>query len=176
MSIVESNTTIADAFIVEFEQEMKTMRRFLERLPEDELTWRPHEKSMTAGQLAYHMASAPASIIKMALLEEKEVQDFNRENPQPKSVSEVLNAFDASVKLVLETLGTISDHQMKESWQLTRDGSVLLTMPRAALIRTVLLNHLYHHRGQFGVYLRLLGAIVPSAYGPSGDEMPDFLN
>lgn len=175
MSIVESTAAIADAFIVEFEQEMKTMRKFLERLPADKLTWRPHEKSMTAGQLAYHMASAPASIIKMALLQEKEVQDFSRENPQPESLSEVLDTFDGSVKFVVETLGTISDHQMKESWRLTRDGNVLLTMPRTALIRTVLLNHLYHHRGQFGVYLRLLGASVPSAYGPSGDEMPDFL-
>lgn len=175
MSIVESTAAIADAFIVEFEQEMKTMRKFLERLPADKLTWRPHEKSMTAGQLAYHMASAPASIIKMALLQEKEVQDFSRENPQPESLSEVLDTFDGSVKFVVETLGTISDHQMKESWRLTRDGNVLLTMPRTTLIRTVLLNHLYHHRGQFGVYLRLLGASVPSAYGPSGDEMPDFL-
>lgn len=175
MSIVESTAAIADAFIAEFEQEMKTTRKFLERLPADKLTWRPHEKSMTAGQLAYHMASAPASIIKMALLEEKEVQDFGRENPQPESLSEVLSTFDASVKLVVDTLRTISDHQMKESWKLTRDGSVLLSMPRTALIRTVLLNHLYHHRGQFGVYLRLIGASVPSAYGPSGDEMPDFL-
>ncbi len=175
MSIVESTAAIADAFIAEFEQEMKTTRKFLERLPADKLTWHPHEKSMTAGQLAYHMASAPASIIKMALLEEKEVQDFGRENPQPESLPEVLSTFDASVKLVVDTLRTISDHQMKESWKLTRDGSVLLSMPRTALIRTVLLNHLYHHRGQFGVYLRLIGASVPSAYGPSGDEMPDFL-
>ncbi len=90
MSIVESTAAIADAFIAEFEQEMKTTRKFLERLPADKLTWRPHEKSMTAGQLAYHMASAPASIIKMALLEEKEVQDFGRENPQPESLPEVL--------------------------------------------------------------------------------------
>lgn len=153
---------------------MKTMRRFLERLPADKLTWRPHEKSMTAGQLAYHMASAPASIIKMALLEEKEIQDFSRENPQPESLTQVLDAFDASVKLVVETLETISDYQMKQSWRLMREGNALLTMPRTAVVRTILLNHLYHHRGQFGVYLRLLGASVPSAYGPSGDEMPDF--
>lgn len=150
------------------------MRRFLERLPADKLTWRPHEKSMTAGQLAYHMASAPASIIKMALLEEKEIQDFSRENPQPESLTQVLDAFDASVKLVVETLETISDYQMKQSWRLMREGNALLTMPRTAVVRTILLNHLYHHRGQFGVYLRLLGASVPSAYGPSGDEMPDF--
>ena len=129
---------------------------------------------MTAGQLAYHMAAAPSGVMNLALSDEMPMPDFNRPNPQPLSLSEILDAFDASVQFVIETLGTFSDEQMNAIWRMTRDGKDLVAMPRAAVCRSFLLNHWYHHRGQFGVYLRLLGAKVPSSYGPSGDEMPDF--
>jgi uncharacterized damage-inducible protein DinB len=128
---------LAQSMLAEFEQEAKTTRKILERLPEDKLTWRPHEKSLTAGQLAYHIAEVPEQVLRMGL--EDVFSMPNMGNPQPKSVAEVL------------------------------------AMPRAAFYRSILLNHWYHHRGQFGVYLRLVGAKVPSSYGPSGDEMPDFM-
>ena len=174
MSIAGAPSRIADAFLAEFSQEAKTTRKFIERLPADKLNWKPHEKSMTAGQLAHHMATAPAGIIKMASLDEVQMPDFTRPNPQPESLSEILDAFDAGVNAVRETLATFSDEQMNATWRMSRDGKELIAMPRSAVCRNLLLNHLYHHRGQFGVYLRLLGAKVPSSYGPSGDEMPDF--
>lgn len=165
---------IADSFLAEFVQEANTTRRFIERLPVDQLHWKPHEKSMTAGQLAYHMASAPAGIVKMASLDEMDMPNFDRPNHQPETLTEILETFDASVNLVREVLAGFSNEEMTATWRMTRDGKEILAMPRTAVCRNLLLNHLYHHRGQFGVYLRLLGAKVPSSYGPSGDEMPDF--
>ena len=166
--------TIAESLLAEFEQEAKTTRTFLEQLPEDKLLWKPHEKSMTAGQLAYHMATAPGGIINMATLEVMPIPDFSRPNPQPDSLRQIFDAFDASVVAVRKTIMTFSDEQMHATWRMTRDGKEVVAMPRMAVCRSFLLNHWYHHRGQFGVYLRLLGAKVPSSYGPSGDEMPDF--
>ena len=166
--------TIAAALLAEFEQEALTTRKFLTRLPEGKLLWRPHEKSMTAGQLAFHIALAPGSVVKMAELDRASMPDFDRANPQPESLNEILESFEASVGTVRESLRAISDERMHATWRMTKDGHEILCMPRLALYRSILLNHWYHHRGQFGVYLRLLGAIVPSSYGPSGDELPDF--
>lgn len=175
MSIAEKTSRIADAFLAEFIQESKTTRKFIEQLPEDKLNWKPHEKSMTAGQLALHMAIAPGGIVKMASLDEMPMPDFNRPNPQPESLSEIVEAFDANVTVVGEVLASFSDEQMNATWRMTRDGKELLAITRQAMFRSFLLNHLYHHRGQLGVYLRLMGAKVPSSYGPSGDEMPEFV-
>lgn len=166
--------TIAEMMLLEFEQEAKTTKKFLEQLPEDKLLWKPHEKSMTAGQLAMHIALAPGSVAEMARLEVRQMPDFGRPNPQPESKQEVLDAFNSSLSTVREILSKFTDEQMHATWRMTRDGKELLAMPRVAVCRSILLNHWYHHRGQFGVYLRLLGAKVPSSYGPSGDELPEF--
>ena len=174
MSIEQKTSCIADELLAEFIQESATTRKFIEQLPSDKLNWTPHEKSMTAGQLAFHMAIAPAGIIKMASLDEMPMPDFRRPNLQPESLSEITEAFDAGVNSVREAFSSFSDEYMNATWRLTRDGKELLAISRKAMIRSFLLNHLYHHRGQFGVYLRLIGAKVPSSYGPSGDEMPDF--
>src|SRR4029434_4832837 len=93
----------------------------------------------------------------------------------PTSLTEVLQAFDKSVATVRRELPKIDDRRMQSEWKATKDGAVLLAMPRVAFLRNILLNHWFHHRGQFGVYLRLLGAKVPASYGPSGDELPEFL-
>lgn len=167
--------SIADTFLAEFDQEAQTTRRFLERLPEDRLEWRPHEKSMTAGQLALHIATAPGSVVEMATADEVPFPGMKDGPPQPASLQEILDAHDASVAKVKDTLPTLSDEQMHATWKATYEGHDLIEMPRAGLIRTVMLNHWIHHRGQFGVYLRLVGAKVPSSYGPSGDELPDFM-
>jgi uncharacterized damage-inducible protein DinB len=167
---------IADQLLAEYRAEAHTTRKFLERLPEDRLSWQPHEKSMTAGQLAYHIAATPASIVQMALKDEFALSDIPQSREQPTSLRQVMEAFERSVGTVEEHLPRISDERMQLPWQLVDNGKQLMTMPRAVMLRTILFNHIYHHRGQFGVYLRLVGAKVPSAYGPSGDEMPDFLN
>jgi uncharacterized damage-inducible protein DinB len=165
--------TLAQSMLTEFEQEAKTTRKFLERLPEDKLTWRPHEKSMTAGQLAWHIAEVPQQVLRMGL--EDVFSMPNMGNAQPKSVAELLAKLDESVATVKKLLPTVTDERMQGMWTLVMDGKEVLSMPRAVFYRSILLNHWYHHRGQFGVYLRLLGAKVPSSYGPSGDEMPDFM-
>jgi len=167
--------TIAQSLLAEFEQEARTTRRFLERLPEDKLAWRPHAKSMTAGQLALHIAGTPAQVVRMAQQDVVPLPDFGRENPQPQTAGDVLAALDASIATVKEVLPTLTDQRMEATWRVNRDGKEVLAMPRAAMLRNILLNHWYHHRGQFGVYLRLLGAKVPSSYGPSGDEPPEFM-
>lgn len=167
--------SIADAFLAEFEQEARTTRKFLERLPDDKLTWKPHEKSMSAGQLALHMATTPGNVVQMAKEEVMAVPEFDRPRPEPKSTKEVLDALDASIATVKSVLPTFTDEQMQTLWRVKRGDKVLMAIPRSAMLRNILLNHWYHHRGQFGVYLRLIGAKVPSSYGPSGDELPDFM-
>ncbi len=166
--------SIAQEFLDEFNGEAKTTRRFLERVPFERLNWKAHDKSMSVGELALHIATFPAGVLMIAREDQVPVPDFNRPRPQPENVEQILERFDESVTIVNQVLPTISDEQMAETWSMTKDGKVINSMPRKAFIRSTLLNHGYHHRGQLGVYLRLLGALVPSAYGPSGDEMPSF--
>jgi len=164
---------IAQAFLAEFEHEAGITRRFLERLPEDNLTWKPHEKSMTAGQLAFHLATVPGGVVQMASTNPAPPPKFG--NPQPGSVKEVLEAHDAGVATVKKVLPAFDDAAMAETWRLEKDGEELMAMPRAAFLRAIMLSHWIQHRGQFGVYLRLLDVAVPSSYGPSADEMPEFV-
>lgn len=166
---------IADAFLAEFENEAPTTRKFLERIPDDKLDWKPHPKSMSAGQLAMHIASIPGRVLEMALLDEMSVPDFNRAMPQPASTKEVLAALDESIATVRKLLPTVTDDRLQATWRMKQEGRELLALPRVAVLRSIMLNHWYQHRGQLGVYLRLLGAKVPSSYGPSADELPDFL-
>jgi uncharacterized damage-inducible protein DinB len=170
-----SETTLAATMLAEFEQEARTTRKFFEQLPGDQLAWQPHPKSMSAGQLALHMAVVPGRVVQIAQQDGMPVPDFNGQNPQPASTKEILDALDESIATVKRVLPTFTDEQMHGMWRMTRDGKDLLAMPRSAVLRNIMLNHWYHHRGQLGVYLRLLGAKVPSAYGPSGDEAPEFL-
>lgn len=166
--------TIAETFLAEFEQETPTTIKFLERIPEDKLSWRPHEKSMTAGQLALHMAVVPSQVVAMAREDVAQLPNVAGDRPQPKTKQEYMDALAESVAQVKQVLSTFTDEQMQATWRLKNGDKELLAMPRAAFLRNILLNHWYHHRGQLGVYLRLLGAKVPSSYGPSADELPDF--
>jgi uncharacterized damage-inducible protein DinB len=164
-----ATNTIAAGMLSEFEQELGITRRFLERLPEQGLRWRAHEKSMTAGQLAMHLARVPKGVLNMAKEDVGALPDF-REREQPGSVGEVLRVLEESAEFVRRTLPGISDARMQEELKVTKGGQTLMALPRVVFLRSIMLNHWYQHRGQFGVYLRLLGAIVPSSYGPSGDE------
>jgi len=168
VDIPGAEATIARAMLNEFEQELSTTRKFLERVPEDKLTWQPHPKSMTAGQLALHIAQTPARALDLCRGDQEEVPGTTRE--QPATLRVILHALDRSAAHLRETLPGISDERMHQSFSILQNGRIIMSLPRAAFLRSIMLNHWYHHRGQLGVYLRLLGAKVPSSYGPSGDE------
>ena len=158
------------AMLQEFENEAKTTRRVLERVPPDKLSWKPHPKSMSLGHLALHVAASPGVIAGWAAAG---VTEFKGEpGPDPSSVSEIVAAHDKSVETVKSTLGSLGDEGLMKQWEAKANGATLMTMPRAALVRALVLNHWYHHRGQLSVYLRLLDVPVPSIYGPSADENP----
>ena len=166
--------TIAMTFLTEFEIQAPITRRFLERLPEEKLTWKPHEKSMTAGQLAYHIAFVPGGVIRFLQNNPAQAPDFAA-FPQPASIKEVLNIFDESVAAVCEILPTFDDAAMNETWRMMAAGREVLAQPRAQFLREVMLSHWYQHRGQFSVYLRMLEVAVPASWGPSADEPPPFM-
>jgi uncharacterized damage-inducible protein DinB len=170
MTMTQSMTmTIAQSLLAEFEQELKTTKKFLDRVPESKLNWKPHEKSMTAGELALHIAQVPAGVLAMAMQDEA-APPSTADRPQPANLREVLAALDHSAAFVRQRLAKIDDERMRDTFTIAQDGRTIMAMPRMAFLRAVMLNHWYQHRGQLGVYLRLLGAKVPSSYGPSGDE------
>jgi uncharacterized damage-inducible protein DinB len=162
---------IADALIAELEQEAATTRRVLERVPGDKLSWTPHEKSMSLGRLAQHVAEVPGFVATLATQNPGSLPE-NRESTSAESVDAVLSALGDSVGKAKEILQGFDDAAMMESWSLAAGGRTLMSMPRVALLRALMLNHWYHHRGQLSVYLRLLDVPVPSIYGPSADENP----
>lgn len=166
--------SIAQSLLAEFEIQAPITRRFLERLPEDKLTWKPHEKSMTAGQLAYHLAFTPGGVIRFVQNNPAPAPEFAN-FPQPASRQEVLKLLDDNVATVRELLPKLSDAQMNETWRLVAGDREVLAQPRGLFIRDVMFSHWYQHRGQFCVYLRLLGVPVPASWGPSADEPPLFV-
>jgi uncharacterized damage-inducible protein DinB len=166
--------SIAQAMLAEFEVQAPVTRKFLERLPEDKLTWKPHEKSMSAGQLAYHLASVPGGIVRFVQNNPAQApESFNF--PQPASREEILKTLEQSVETVRSVLPKFDDAAMKESWIMVAGGRELFAQPRAEFLRDVMLSHWYQHRGQFSVYLRMLDVAVPASWGPSADEPPAFM-
>ncbi len=165
--------SIAQTLLDEFEVQAPITRRFLQRLPADKLTWRPHEKSMTAGQLAFHLASVPGRVVQAIKESSAQAPDFI--HPQPESHQAILDEFEISITTVRDALSRYDDHAMNATWRLLAGTTELLAVPRHAFLRDVMLNHWYQHRGQFSVYLRILGVPVPASWGPSADEAPPFL-
>ena len=166
--------SIAQSMLAEFEAQAPVTRKFLERLPEDKLTWKPHEKSMTAGQLALHIATTTGGVV---LLVQENPKQARSEFvfPQPASRDEILKAFDESVATVRRELPKFDDAAMHETWRLVAGDRELFAVPRMSFLRDVMLSHWYQHRGQFSVYLRLLNVAVPATWGPSADEAPPFM-
>ena len=158
-----------EPLIAELKQESGGTRRVLERIPEDKVSWKPHPKSLSLGQLAYHVAVLPGEIARVVSNLTFEGGDLPR--PEAKSVAELIAMLDKGVAIAAETLASFDDRAMAETWTLLFEGKPLLQIPRIAVIRTIMLNHWYHHRGQLMVYLRLLDVPVPAVYGPSADEM-----
>lgn len=163
--------TIIEGLLQELEQEAQTTKRVLERVPEAELGWKPHPKSMSLGQLAFHIATVPAGVAELAAGPGLDSPPTFA-HPTAATAAELVPMLDQSVARARTLLGGMDDNQAMEVWTLKSGGQVLMAMPRAALLRAILLNHWYHHRGQLSVYLRQLNVPVPSIYGPSADESP----
>lgn len=158
----------------ELDQEAVTTRRVLERVPEDKLDWRPHEKSFSLGELAMHVATIPGALAQVSTLESFQVKPDGIPRPSASSTAELLGALDQSLTRAHEIVGAMDDESLATPWKMVDGERELLSIPRSAFLRSVMLNHWYHHRGQLTVYLRQTGAPVPAVYGPSADEVPAF--
>jgi len=156
----------------EFRAEAKTTERVLAKVPNEKLTWRPHPKSLSLGQLALHIATVPGATARMLQKDEHEVNPDAFRFRDPQSVEEIRHTFAESVKDAETFLSRLSDQQALGSFTLKAAGKHVFTQPRIGVVRMIMLSHLYHHRGQLSVYLRLLDVPVPSIYGPSADDNP----
>src|SRR5580765_8779829 len=160
-----------DSLLSELEQESLTTRRVLERVPQQHLSWRPHPKSMSLGQLALHVATVPGNVAEIAAVDTiPEPPAFVQ--PEAATAAELLPALTESVAKAKRALGGFDDARMGAMWRLQSGGRDIIAMPRSAFVRAIMLNHWYHHRGQLLVYLRMLNLSVPSVYGPTADENP----
>ena len=158
--------------LAELEQEAAATLTFLESVPADKLDWRPHAKSMTLGQLALHVATLPAAMCELATLDSFDVNDADFLPTSPESADVLVPTFHASVEQAASFLAGLDEDASMQDWQLHQGGEELFTVPKIALLRSLFLNHWYHHRGQLSVYLRLLDVPVPVTYGRSADINP----
>jgi uncharacterized damage-inducible protein DinB len=156
---------------MEMDQEAETTRRLFNVIPDDKLSWRPHPKARSLGELAMHIATIPGSVAGISELDSKEAGTFPVD-PEATSRAQILEVFAESLKKGKEIVAATDDARAMQEWKLTKDGETIMAMPRAAFWRMVLLNHNYHHRGQLSAYLRELDVELPSIYGPSADTNP----
>ena len=164
--------TMVEPILHEFREEAAITKRVLERVPGDKLSWRPHAKSMSLGQLAWHVATVPGGLARILQQDSFDVTQGSFVPPQPKSIEEILGAYEQSVHDAEAYLSGMTDQQAQGSWRLMKADRELLCKPRIGILRSIMLNHWYHHRGQLSVYLRLLEVPVPVIYGRSADEDP----
>jgi uncharacterized damage-inducible protein DinB len=159
-----------DDLLQELEEEAQATRRVLERVPDDRLGWKPHDKSMTLGQLAMHVANLPGAIAEVS------TRDFDVKTviprPSATSTAQLLVVLEESLTRARTLLGAMDESELASPWRMVNGDQELWSVTRAQLLRSVMLNHWYHHRGQLTVYLRQTGALVPAVYGDSADEKP----
>ena len=163
----------AEATLPEFDQEMASTRKVLERIPDDKLAWQAHPKSHTMGWNANHLADLPnwaTSIFTQPEFDFMPPGGPRYETPSLKTTKEILALFDKNVATARKALADVKDSSMGDQWTLRGGDRVIFTMPRAAVARSFLMNHIIHHRAILCVYLRLNDIPVPGMYGPSGDE------
>ena len=172
---MSTRPTTAELFIDELRREGEITRRFIGRMPEDKLGWRAHEKSHPVGTLAFHIANLPDGITAMAMAGVMPLDNVGDFFTKPASKQQILDALNQGLVVAEERLSKMSDADFEQTWTATLGGKPVMSMTRRDVIRQILFSHTTHHRGQLGVYLRLIGVPVPSAYGPSADEMPPFL-
>lgn len=165
-----TSRSISAALLAEIEQEAKTTRACLERIPADKFSWKPHEKSMEFGRLASHVAEMfgwTAPTLQQAELDFSKI-DYKPFEPQ--TTDDLLEYFDKNVAEAIDVLRNTGDEVFMENWTMRNGETVYFTMPKIATMRSFVMNHIVHHRGQLSVYLRLNDIAVPAIYGPSADE------
>jgi len=161
--------TQIDVILDELIREAATTRRVLERVPSDQLGWRPHPRSKSAGELAWHIASIPSRIARFVQEDDVDVTTV-KAPPMPETTAGIVEGFDRHVAEAKELLARLDDSSLSRVTTMRRGDVKVFSGPKLALLRAVMLNHSYHHRGQLSVYLRLLNVPVPPIYGPTADE------
>ncbi|MCA1589675.1 MAG: DinB family protein [Acidobacteria bacterium] len=164
------SNTIAAAFIGEMQQEAATARRCLERIPSEKFDWKPHEKSTAFGTLAVHIAEMFGWTPSTLQHAELDFAKFDYKPLEPATTEDLIEYFDKTVAEAIETLRNTPDEIFLENWTMRNGDKVYFTLPKIAVMRGFVMNHIVHHRGQLSVYLRLNDIPVPSIYGPSADE------
>jgi uncharacterized damage-inducible protein DinB len=162
--------TIADFAYADIAHELAGIRRHLERVPDDRLDWRPHEKSKSLGELATHLATSAALTLAVAAQDELDMATAPRGPKTLPSRDAIVAAFDEATAPVARAIAALDDAALAQPWTLRMGDHVVMTMPRGHVLRTLGVSHLVHHRAQLGVYLRMCGVAVPGVYGPSADE------
>ena len=166
---------LSDALLPEFDNEMANTRKTLERVPDGKSDWKPHEKSTAMGGLATHLSNLPTWAVYTIDQDSLDLAPGGKPLAPPelaKSQAELLATFDTNVEKARAAIAGASDAELFKPWALMSNGNTLLTLPKIAVLRSFVMNHLIHHRAQLGVYLRLNDIPVPSIYGPSADESP----
>jgi uncharacterized damage-inducible protein DinB len=164
---------LSNALLPEFDHEMASVRKHLERVPDDKLAWKPHEKSMPMGRLAMHLAEIPGWVVPTIQQDSLDLAPPGSPEYKPRpagSRQETLEAFDKNVRQARDLLESTSDAHLMKPWSLLFGGKTIFTLPRVATLRSFVFSHAIHHRAQLGVYLRLNDIPVPSSYGPTADE------
>jgi uncharacterized damage-inducible protein DinB len=164
---------LSESLLPEFDQEMANLRKTLERVPDDKLSWKPHPKSYHLGALATHLANMLTWVNHTIGQSELDVAPVGKapfKAAELKSRAEILAAFDKNAAAARKAIVGASDATLRGPWTLVAGGKKLFTLPRVACLRSFSMNHMIHHRGQLTVYLRLLDVPVPALYGPSADE------
>ncbi len=163
---------LRDALLPEFDHEMATTRRLLERVPDAELGWKPHERSMTLGRLAAHIANLPywcSVTLETTVFELDSLPPDSQRQLADSSVA-LVKEFDGKVAAARGKIAAALDAELLTPWTLKKSGQEMFTMPRISALRSFVMNHIIHHRGQLSVYLRLKNVPLPSIYGPTADE------
>ena len=165
--------SFAQSILPEFDHEMASTRKVLERIPDDKLNWRAHPKSNTIGWNANHIAELPGwsvSIVTESGYDFAPVGGERYQSPKLTSTREIVELFDRNFAEARKALAALKDESLNDPWTLRGGERIIFTMPRSAVIRSFLMNHIIHHRAILSVYLRLNNIPVPGLYGPSGDE------
>jgi len=159
-----------EPLIMELQHEAESTRKMLERLPKEKLTWKPHEKSMSLGRLAMHLAEIPGWVNATLLADELDFSKMDYKMVEATSSEEAVKLFDEKLASALDVLKNTEDATMMNMWTMRDGETVYFTLPKIAVLRSFVYSHLIHHRGQMSVYLRLLDVPVPGSYGPSADD------
>ena len=161
--------SIAKQFIAELQQQATDTRKLLERIPQDNLMWKPHEKSTQIGRLGMHIAEQPNSIVRALETEGIDYAAVPFKPVFPNTTAEIMDTFGKSLAHAVSALENYPDESLSVIWRARRGEQIIYEIPRSAVIRNTI-NHIFHHRGQLTVYLRLLGVPIPKTFGPTADE------